>query len=407
MAAKIPFHNPRPRLPRPSPRIDVLVAGAGPAGIAAVGNLLELLGESRIAWVDPAFLGGRIQDYYRAGQSNTPVNFFLDYALALEPFRNIAESTPAPNALTALQDLNPNDPCNFGMIGDMLRMLTDGLFNHDRVIAVPGRVCSANWNRDNSEWNMRVDDRGGSVFIEVPLVIYCTGASPTRVPLPLSLPRQPLTLNLDTALNPLSIRATLPRNRNICVGVVGTSCSAIHVLMNLVWLRMNWHALLSVRWFTRSKNLNYAQHKGDFIRFDKPGLDGLPAQWARENLEVENFPDTHVGNIVTRVDCSGGTDQERQVYVQEMAACDRIVQAIGYTRHPLPLEHESLLFNNRTGGFLEPLTNTPVPGLYGAGMGFPQRVAEPTGNVDSPVGFSFMRFLQKTMPVWIEETFEF
>lgn len=41
-----------------------VVVGAGPAGVAALGNLLEL-GLNKIAWVDPSFDGGKINKNYR------------------------------------------------------------------------------------------------------------------------------------------------------------------------------------------------------------------------------------------------------------------------------------------------------------------------------------------------------
>jgi cation diffusion facilitator CzcD-associated flavoprotein CzcO len=47
-----------------SQKYSAVVVGAGPAGIAVVGNLLEM-GLSKIAWVDPYFDGGRINRKYR------------------------------------------------------------------------------------------------------------------------------------------------------------------------------------------------------------------------------------------------------------------------------------------------------------------------------------------------------
>lgn len=41
-----------------------VVVGAGPAGVAVLGNLLEL-GLNKIAWVDPVFDGGRVNSKYR------------------------------------------------------------------------------------------------------------------------------------------------------------------------------------------------------------------------------------------------------------------------------------------------------------------------------------------------------
>lgn len=43
---------------------EAVVVGAGPAGIAVVGNLLEE-NKSPILWVDHLFDGGRLNKYYR------------------------------------------------------------------------------------------------------------------------------------------------------------------------------------------------------------------------------------------------------------------------------------------------------------------------------------------------------
>lgn len=42
---------------------DVCVVGSGPAGVAAVGILLDL-GIQSIHWVDPSFKGGRLARYH-------------------------------------------------------------------------------------------------------------------------------------------------------------------------------------------------------------------------------------------------------------------------------------------------------------------------------------------------------
>lgn len=45
-------------------KYEAVVVGAGPAGIAVVGNLLEQK-KSPILWVDHVFQGGRLNKYYR------------------------------------------------------------------------------------------------------------------------------------------------------------------------------------------------------------------------------------------------------------------------------------------------------------------------------------------------------
>lgn len=45
-------------------KYEAVVVGAGPAGLAAVGNLLEQK-KAPILWVDDRFNGGRLDRYYR------------------------------------------------------------------------------------------------------------------------------------------------------------------------------------------------------------------------------------------------------------------------------------------------------------------------------------------------------
>ena len=56
------------------------VIGAGPAGIAAVGKLLDHgIAPEEIAWLDPAFSAGDLGAKWRSVSSNTQVGFFLSY----------------------------------------------------------------------------------------------------------------------------------------------------------------------------------------------------------------------------------------------------------------------------------------------------------------------------------------
>lgn len=46
-----------------SQRCATVVVGAGPAGVAVVGNLLEKQPGAKIAWIDPSFQAGRLCKY--------------------------------------------------------------------------------------------------------------------------------------------------------------------------------------------------------------------------------------------------------------------------------------------------------------------------------------------------------
>ena len=102
-----------------------------------------------------------------------------------------------------------------------------------------------------------------------------------------------------------------------------------------------------------------------------------------------------------------------------MPGCSNVVQAVGYKRDPLPeltvagtqepigVEHDGL-----TGRFFSSLASsagkggqTYVPGLFGAGIAFPERVTDPAGNVEHAVGFwKFMKFLNRVVPQWVSST---
>lgn len=64
------------------------VVGAGPAGIAAVGKLIDhgVLPAS-IAWIDPEFTAGDLGAKWRAVPSNTSVKLFINYLTGADSFR--------------------------------------------------------------------------------------------------------------------------------------------------------------------------------------------------------------------------------------------------------------------------------------------------------------------------------
>ncbi|KAK3330447.1 pyridine nucleotide-disulfide oxidoreductase-domain-containing protein [Apodospora peruviana] len=420
--------------------VSAIVVGAGPAGIAVVGNLLEQIkpgtthggqGQGRIAWIDPSFSGGRINRKYREVPSNTTAGLFLEYSKALDPFRQLCEAAPKPNAVTAVQDLPQDQTCSLHHAGDMLQLLTDGLVRHERVETCLGQVTGAKWDEATSTWSLDIKDwatKGAQVHRTAPLVVYCTGSSPTTITLPAtsSQPR-PKPLDLDTALKPSALARTLspplPKGSSkkdaqslLTVGVIGASHSAILVLMNLFALQSKLAAAgasqqLRVRWFTRTPALKYAVHKDGWIMYDNTGLKGQAAQFAREQLDGDRLKSSEAGRVMQRVDCSGGQEKERNAFLRELPGCNYVVQAVGFTRDPLPPvitpngSQKELEFDHETGGFTDKKTGEVVKGLFGAGIAFPERVVDREGNVEYAVGFwKFMRFLKRVVPTWVKKT---
>lgn len=204
-------------------------------------------------------------------------------------------------------------------------------------------------------------------------------------------------------LKPSELVTALPKGCSLTVAVVGGSHSAIVALMNLVDLARTSHPQLRVKWFTRHP-LRYAEYMDGWILRDNTGLKGEAADFAREQLEDDRLPKSDAGRVIKKVDCSGGKDVA--AYQAHLPSCTHIVQAVGFTRDPLPeltrngapltpeFDHESGAFSDQNGQIIK--------GLYGAGIAFPERVVDPYNNVEYAVGFfKFMKFLKRVCPAWI------
>ncbi|KAH8701120.1 pyridine nucleotide-disulfide oxidoreductase-domain-containing protein [Talaromyces proteolyticus] len=389
-----------------SPRYAAVVVGAGPAGVAALGNLLEL-GLTKIAWVDPSFDGGRVNRKYREVPSNTKVSFFQAFATGAQPFRNIIQKTPTPNAFTVMNKLEQGDTCSLHYAADMCRALTDGLLNLDQVSQYRGTVVAADLKEKTSNWavNIRLQDPSSNIEVITPRLILCTGSSPSSPALPISgLSMEPL--DLDTVLKPSVLYEQIPRNEATTVAVIGASHSAILALLNLFDLARTTHPNLRIKWFTRHP-LRYAEFMDGWILRDNTGLKGQAAQFAREQLEDSRLPSSAAGRFIEKIDTSN--NKEAAAYEREFPACTHIVYAIGYKTDPLPTltRNGKLSLNNKLewdsqfGGFVDGQGEV-VPGLHGAGIAFPERVVDPLGNVEHAVGFfKFMKFLKRVAPQWV------
>ncbi|KAK0628497.1 pyridine nucleotide-disulfide oxidoreductase-domain-containing protein [Bombardia bombarda] len=394
--------------------VAAVVVGGGPAGVAAVGNLLMHIDRgAKVAWVDNAFRGGRINEKYREVPSNTTAGLFLTYAHAVKPLQNICDEAPEPNAVSAIAELPQNEPCSLHQAGDMIKFLSDGLVKNKRVESTLGQVTEARWDETTSTWSLTVNSSTPETTVELtaPLVVYCTGSSPATAKIAPSSPTEPspAPLDLELALKPSGLAHNLPTDKPLTIGVVGTSHSAVLVLMNLVQLAQSTHPKLRVKWFARTPYLKYAKYlPGGVIKHDNTGLKGSAAKFAKAQLEAGNLKRSDAGRVISRVDCDGGPEKERASLDRYLPQCDYLVQAVGYVRDPLPKMERGLekrlTFDHETGGFTDRETGKVVKGLFGAGIAFPQRVVDASGSVEFAVGFfKFMKFLKMVTPEWVSE----
>jgi len=209
-------------------------------------------------------------------------------------------------------------------------------------------------------------------------------------------------IGLDPALNPPVLAKMIPSDSDVLIGVIGASHSAILVLRNLYNLASSTHARLRIKWFTRHA-LRYAEERDGWIFRDNTGLKGDVAAWARENLEEERLPSSDVGKYLEKLPTS--RERENEVYMQHLTKCTHVVQAVGFRPNKIPRltkDGKSLdvSYNNRSAEFMDE-DGAKVPGLYGAGIAWPERVVDPEGNVEYAVGLlKFMNYLKRVVPEW-------
>lgn len=258
-------------------------------------------------------------------------------------------------------------------------------------------------NYKQSTWTVSISSPDSSTQpaqVDASSLILCTGSSPISGPLPATHLSE---IHLDTGLTPTLLSKTIPTDQSVQVAVVGASHSAILVLRNLSNLAASTHPKLRIKWFTRHP-LRYAEERNGWILRDNTGLKGEVATWARQNLEPEALASSPVSQHLVKVETSHG--DETETYKRELVDCTHVCQAIGYKQDPLPElrvggKTVTPRFDHVTGTFQDKESGEPIPGLYGAGIAFPERVVDPEGNTEYAVGlFKFMNFMKKVVPQW-------
>lgn len=332
------------------------VIGAGPAGIAAVGRLLDH-GADSIAWIDPAFAAGDIGQKWRSVSSNTHAGLFLEYFNGCKSFR-FSEAPPMP-----LREIDAGETCALALVAEALLWVTGQL--RERVNTVT-TTATALYLSDR-RWRIETEQR--EIFSRN--VILAVGAVPRKLCHP-GLEEIPVEVALDP--EKLSRQAL----SGATVGVFGSSHSSMIVLPNL--LRQPVEKVIN---FYRSP-LKYAVYFDDWILFDDTGLKGQAAVWARENI------DGVLPELLHR--CLVSSPE----FAEDLARCDRVVYTVGFERRTLPETPQwGRLDYNPTTGIL-------APGLFGVGIAFPQYAEDPHGYGQFRVGLKkFMDYLDAVLPLWL------
>ncbi|OBA62242.1 pyridine nucleotide-disulfide oxidoreductase [Mycobacterium sp. 1100029.7] len=334
------------------------VVGAGPAGIAAVGRLLDQgIPPEKIAWIDPAFAVGDLGQKWRPVSSNTIAATFLSFLNGSDAFR-FSQAPPTP-----LNEIDPQETCALALVADPLAWVTEQLREQVHVFQATATSLTLQQRR----W--KIDTEHEQVVSEN--VVLAVGAVPKRLSHP-HLKEIPVEVALDPA------KLAAEPLEGATVAVFGSSHSSMIALPHL--LR---HPVEKVINFYRSP-LKYAVYLDDWILFDDTGLKGRAAEWARENIDGE-YPDR-----LERYWVSGPEFQEK------LDACDRVVYTVGFERRKLPETPQwGPLEYNQQNGII-------APGLFGLGIAFPEYAKDPYGFGQHRVGLKkFMDYLDSVLPLWL------
>lgn len=333
------------------------VIGAGPAGIAAVGRLLDRgIPPEQIAWIDPAFAAGDLGGKWRSVSSNTIAGTFLSYLNGSAAFR-FSQAPPSP-----LAEVDPEETCALALVADPLVWVTQHLRERVHVFETTATALSL----QRRQWRIETQDPE----LTSANVILAVGAVPKSLDYPID------EIPVEVALDAEKL-AEVPLE-GATVAVFGSSHSSMIALPHLLRLPVD-----RVINFYRSP-LKYAVYLDDWILFDDTGLKGRAAVWAHENID---------GVYPQRLERCGVSSPE---FEQKLAECDHVVYTVGFERRKLPETPQwGPLRYNRMNGIL-------APGLFGVGIAFPEYAEDPYGYGQYRVGLKkFMDYLDCVLPLWM------
>lgn len=334
------------------------IVGGGPAGIAAVGKLLDSgIKPEHILWVDPEFKVGDLGQYWSNVSSNTKVKYFIDFLEAASSF-----SYKEISHKFALNELPPDETCLLNHIVEPLQWVSNQLGK--KVIAVKTLIRSIRLSERT--WILNT----GSQIFKAHKVILATGSLPSTLEYP-GIETVPFEIAID--INKLS--GDVEKDKTYAV--FGSSHSAMIIIRHLVELNVK-----QIINFYRSP-CRYAVDMGDWILFDNTGLKGETAEWARTYINGV-LPNNLVRYNVNKANIE-----------RFLPECDKAIYAVGFEkRNDLIIEEYENLEHNPHNGIIG-------PGLFGFGIAYPEAKTDPFGSVESQVGlWKFMVYLKKVMPLW-------
>lgn len=338
-----------------------VIVGAGPAGIAVVGKLLDAgVNPFEIAWIDPAFKVGDLGQKWRTVSSNTKVGLFTKFLNACRSFHY--DDCPIDFKLNHLPS---EETCLLDAIADPLQWVSDRL--KEKVSCLETMATEIAYSNANNKWQIKTLE---NTSLYADKVVLAIGAEPSTLPL-----SGPSVISVEQMVD-LNLLKKVCTSKDK-VAVFGSSHTAIIALYNLTAIGAK------IVNFYRSP-LKYAVDFDDWILFDNTGLKGYSAEWAKKNIEENKAPNLERMLV---------TDSRFQ---ETFSTCNKVTYAVGFERRKSIIlrPHQKLEYNKENGLI--------APGLFGFGIAFPEGRYDQAGNYEYNVGlWKFMRYLENVLPMWL------
>jgi hypothetical protein len=334
------------------------VIGAGPAGIAAVGKLLDHdIPAQEILWIDNKFKVGDLGTKWYNVSSNTTVQLFLDFLNECRAFKFDERIQHFQ-----LEKIDPHHTCKLINIIEPLQWISNHLSQQVATYqGMAGRLAV-----NNRCWEITVDKHK----FKATNVILAVGAEPDRL-----CHKNVKEIILEDALNYSQLKQCCDNVNS--VAVFGSSHSAIIIIRYLLELGVS----RIVNFYLSP--LKFALPMEDWILFDNTGLKGTTADWARENI---------LGKIPENLYRYQATKRNIRTY---LAGCDRVIYAVGFHPRVIKVAGMVALQHNVYNGII-------APGLFGFGIAFPKQTKDPFGNLEESVGlWKFMMHINSVLPIWL------
>lgn len=334
------------------------VVGAGAAGIATVGQLIDHgVAPQAITWIDPAFKVGDLGAYWGNVSSNTTVHLFKEFLSACSSF-----NFDGSDNNYELYRRDPQATCDLRLVVEPLQEVTNKL--RQKTNAVEG--FAKRLRLHDRRWAIECDNG----IVQANNVVLATGAEPKDLDL-----HGPSIVSLCDGLDRERLIHSVDKNDT--VAIFGSSHSAILVVRNLV--EQGVKRILNFY----LEPLRYAVNMGDWILHDNTGLKGETASWAREYIDGQQ-PDN--------LERYYASDKNIEQHLPE---CEKVIYAVGFLPRTQPeVVGFPAISHNAHNGII-------APGLFGVGIAFPEAWHDPFGSLEYRVGlWKFMDYLKRIVPLW-------